>query len=71
MSQRKYRTVQGDTWDMIAFRLWPSKGGEKRMSELIEANPEYADYVKFPAGIVLKVPELTEQTAQSIPPWRR
>ncbi len=68
---RKYRTIMGDTFDMIAFRLWQSYGGEKNMSALIEANEQYADYVAFPAGIVLNVPEIEEMTAQSIPPWRR
>ena len=68
---RKYRTVQGDTWDMIALRLWPSQGGEKNITSLIEANEQYADYVVFPAGIVLNVPELDAWTQNSIPPWRR
>lgn len=68
---RKYRTIQNDTWDMIAFRLWPTQGGEKNMSALIEANESYADYVLFPAGIVLNVPDIEEKTAQSVPPWRR
>ena len=67
----KYRTVQNDTWDMIAFRLWRSQGGEKNISTLIEANEQYKDYVIFPAGIVLNVPEIEDMTAQSIPPWRR
>jgi phage tail protein X len=61
-----YSTIQGDMWDMIAFRLTGSYAG---MSELIRANPEYGEYVIFPAGIVLNVPEFTEDVADTLPPW--
>ena len=68
---RRYRTVQGDTWDMIAFRNYPLTGGERNMSRLIEANSEYADYVAFPAGLMLNVPEEIITEAVTLPPWRR
>lgn len=68
---RKYRTVMGDTWDGIAFRNYPMTGGERNMSRLIMANSEYADYVAFPAGIVLNIPDETVNVPAVIPPWRR
>ena len=65
---RKYITRQGDMWDMIAFRMYPNIGGERLMSLLIENNSEYADYVIFPAGIILDVPD-AEIPVKINPPW--
>ena len=66
---RRYVTRQGDTWDMIWYREYAELGGERLMSMLIEANSEYADYVKFPAGIVIKVPEAEIPVVKNLPPW--
>ena len=66
---RKYVTRQGDMWDMICYRMYQVKRSEMLMSMLIEANSEYADYVKFPAGIVLKVPEAEVPVVKNLPPW--
>lgn len=66
-----YTTIQGDTWDGIAFRLW---GREHLMSALIQANPDHADVLMFPAGVVLNVPEVNVNAIQPItelPPWIR
>ena len=68
---RNYRTVQGDTWDLIAYRLYPEQGRELRTGDLLEANSEYRDYVIFPAGIVLNVPEIDYPVSESLPPWKR
>ncbi len=68
---RKYRTIQGDTWDKIAFRVYPDYGGEKLMSILLDYNPTYADYVIFPAGIILDVPTISEPVIENLPPWKR
>lgn len=64
-----YRTVQGDMWDSIAYRLW---GNESLMHHLMEANPDHRHRIMFPAGTVLTVPTLTtEQTTKSeTPPWQ-
>lgn len=64
-----HTTIQGDTWDGIAFRLW---GREHLMSALIQANPDHADVLMFPAGVVLNVPEVNVNAIQPItelPPW--
>lgn len=66
---RKYRTVQGDTWDLIAYREYSGLGGEKLTSILIEANPEHIDTVIFPAGIELVLPEVSVPMSKSLPPW--
>lgn len=66
-----YKTIQGDTWDILAKKLL---GSEMYMSDLIRANPDYQEYVIFPAGIELSVPEVEKTTAQEesmLPPWKR
>lgn len=65
---RKYSSIQGDTWDGIALKVL---GNEKYMSDLIAANAELAGLVVFPAGVVVKVPELEEEyEAGKLPPWK-
>lgn len=68
---RKYRTQQGDTWDLIAFRMYPKLGAEKLMSELIEANSDYVNIVIFPANIILNIPDIEIPVAKTLPPWKR
>lgn len=64
-----YTTKQGDMWDQIARKLWGNAGLAGR---LMEANPAYLELFYFPAGVVLTVPEITEEnTAASLPPWKR
>jgi len=69
MAASSYRTVQGDMWDTIAYRLW---GNEHLSHRLLAANPAYRNQVIFPSGVVLAVPALTtEQTSQAVdPPWK-
>ncbi len=68
---RKYRTQQGDTWDLIALRMYPKVGAEKLMNILIEANADYVDTVIFPANIILDVPDVDTPVVSVLPPWRR
>ncbi len=66
---KKYTTKQGDTWDSIALK---QVGTESAMTELIEANPQHRTIVRFPAGVVLSIPEVsTVITPESLPPWKR
>lgn len=62
-----YTTIQGDTWDLISFKLFIS---EKYMRYLIEANWDHADVLVFSSGIVLTVPELPEEPDEDLPFWR-
>jgi phage tail protein X len=63
-----YSTVQGDTWDIIALRVY---GSEKGMDVLINANPAYRETVFFGAGVVLAVPPAPATVNANLPPWRR
>lgn len=64
----EYTTIQGDTWDGIAYKLY---GSSAQMTKLMEANPEHMRAVIFGAGVVLQVPELPQQPVSELPPWRR
>lgn len=70
MSATTYTTKQGDTWDMIAYSLYPNLGKEACLATLIEANWDYIDVAIFPAGAVLNVPEIETSEASDLPPWK-
>lgn len=63
-----YMTSQGDTWDMIAYKLY---GSVKLLPLLINANGRHADTVIFSDGLVLQVPSEPEELPTELPPWRR
>lgn len=63
-----YKTISGDTWDLIAYKIL---GSEVYMEGLLNANQEYKDFIVFPANINLTVPEITVPTVSTLPPWRR
>ena len=66
-----YRTTQGDTWDLIALKMYPNLGGEKLMHMLTEANPKYIRTVIFEANVMLRIPEVNIPIVSSLPPWKR
>lgn len=68
---RTYTTIQGDTFDLIAYKLYPKLGREKLTSLLIDANPEHISTVIFSAGIVLNIPEVSVPASSSLPAWMR
>lgn len=64
-----YTTRQGDTWDLIAFRL---TGSAEQTVALMQANPKYSNIFVFSAGVVLDVPDFeTIVDVDTLPPWRR
>ena len=65
-----YTTVQGDMWDSISLKIY---GNEKYMDKLIEANFKYRQEAVFSAGIVLNVPELSQNNNSVVefPNWRK
>ena len=65
---KTYQTIQGDTWDIIAKKMY---GNEKRMDLLMSANFSLLDYFVFPAGIQVSVPDLKEKERYAIPEWRK
>lgn len=64
---RTYTTVQGDTWDSIAYK---ALGSGSLTARLIEEDPEHRDFYFLPAGIELALPEEEPATAADLPPWR-
>lgn len=65
---RKYVTALGDTWDIIAYKMY---GNERQMSVLIEANPHHRETVLFQADAVIQVPDMVAATSTVLPPWKR
>jgi phage tail protein X len=65
----RYTTKSGDTFDIIAKE---NLGKEKYAKELMQANKEYIEFVIFPAGIELELPEIDEESSsgKQAPPWR-
>lgn len=56
-------------WDHIAHN---KLGDVQHTGALLQANRQYLRYYIFPAGIVLTLPEVKEETAAStLPPWKR
>lgn len=67
---KTYTTISGDTWDKIAY---DQLGSEYRATELMNANRDKVEYLIFPAGIVLELPEIGEDDGdldEAYPEWR-
>lgn len=63
-----YTTKLGDTWDLIAYRVY---GDEKYMKELVEANIELASTFFFKSGVELICPDIPVLNDSNAPPWKR
>ncbi|WP_433595127.1 tail protein X [Lysinibacillus xylanilyticus] len=61
-----YTTVQGDTWDLIAYKLW---GSEYLLPLLFEVNPQCRDILIFEGGLLLNVPEVSVEDIRERPEW--
>lgn len=68
MSSSTYTTVQGDTWDYIAYK---ALGNELYMDQMIDANPTFRKITIFNGGITLTVPAVSAVVSSSLPPWKR
>lgn len=66
MMASTYTTVQGDTWDLIAYK---TLGSEYLLPLLLEANQKYRKVVIFSGGIVLNIPEVDTDEATDRPEW--
>lgn len=66
-----YTTIQGDSWDLISYKIF---GLEKYAPKIMSANIFYRDVQIFEAGIVLAIPDISEEEInnekQGLPPWR-
>jgi len=65
---KTYTTIQGDMWDLIAFKVY---GNEKYMDTLLTANEQYKDVAVFPQGVTLECPDADGVSVDILPPWRR
>lgn len=64
-SFKTYKTQENDTWDLIAFKIF---GDTKYTSHLLKVNPSLTKAVFFPAGVLLKLPEV-KGSEGDVPPW--
>lgn len=67
----QYITRQGDTWDVMAKRLY---GDEHFMDVLIKANVNHRKTVVFSYGVTIEVPEIDTKSKLyhvNLPPWKR
>lgn len=62
-----YETVQGDTWDKIAYQVY---GDEEYAGYLMENNRLLLEYLVFPGGVTLTTPELADEVDEDLPIWR-
>lgn len=63
-----YTTRLGDTFDELALQVY---NNEKMASEIITANPDYADVIIFDEEVTLRIPVLDETaTPETLAPWR-
>jgi phage tail protein X len=53
-----YKTILGDTWDLIALKVY---GTEKLFPLLMEANPSEIGTMIFSADTVLKIPPVNTE----------
>lgn len=67
-----YTTIQGDTWDKIAFQFY---GDEYKAQQIMQdrENITLLDYQIFPSGITVHLPVISEeQEAEAdMPEWRK
>ena len=63
-----YTTIQGDTWDMIAYKVY---GKDACMAKLIEANDDLAHLAVFSSGVKIACPDIEPAASKILPPWRR
>jgi len=65
-----YRSKEGDTVDLIAWRYY-GRQNDLIVERLLEANPGLADYgPELPAGLRIALPEIDdEQQTESVRLW--
>lgn len=67
MADKTCRTIQNDSFDMVAFRYY---GDEHLCSMLMNANPDYMDVLLFEPGVELKLPDYKPKPREAdLPPW--
>ena len=64
----EYETIAGDIFDSIALDFY---NDEALASTIIQANPLHRKVLIFSPGVTLKIPIIEQQSADSMPPWKR
>lgn len=65
---KTYTTVQGETWDEIAYKVY---GSEEYAAFLMANNYPFLDILVFSAGTVLNTPGIPwYEESDELPPWR-
>nr|DAQ92515.1 MAG TPA: baseplate wedge protein [Caudoviricetes sp.] len=62
-----YTTVSGDTWDLIALKVY---GSELKADWLMQNNLGLIHITRFDSGVALSTPELPEEKSGDLPPWK-
>jgi phage tail protein X len=69
---RVYRTKNGDTWDLISYKVY---GTEGYFHDLIRANLNLIDIAIFDSNIPIIIPDFVDTGANEdtdrLPPWKR
>lgn len=67
-----YKTVSGDTWDLISYKLY---GSEHYFHQLMRANLNLLSIAVFDSNIPIIAPEITPVASavetSKLPPWKR
>lgn len=68
-----YRTENGDTWDLIAYKIY---GNELYMHDLMRANVNLIGIAIFDANIPIIVPKIANTNSNTnnnsnLPPWKK
>lgn len=64
------KTVQGDTWDTVAYRVYGDATKAQLLMETRE-NIRLLDYERFPSGIAIATPPVPPEEKSGLPIWRR
>ena len=68
MNRRRYITVQGDMWDLIAFT---QLGDVAHTDKIMNLNQQHRETYIFPAGVELVLPDIDPDSPDTLPPWRQ
>ena len=63
-----YTTIQGDTWDIIAYK---TLNDCKYMGEVMAANKQHIGTIVFSAGVTIVIPDIKTAAASTLPPWKK
>nr|DAT49760.1 MAG TPA: baseplate wedge protein [Caudoviricetes sp.] len=67
-----YRTISGDTWDLISYKLF---GSEQYFHQLMRANLNLLSIAVFDSNVPIIVPEIDVSNnnvdKSKLPPWKR